>query len=179
MNHSAALAAASASAADCMKSPRSVAAQQNQRYTLKDPQAVHDAGSASTGFFTTALRPKSPAQTPRARRRPPNWPQTSKAFPHHRRAWRAPHTTLLNRATTASSCNRRPPPSRQRMAALALVDGSHTLLPQRLELRIELVRSTTAIVRRRVDRCAACAGESISQTSESRGGAGGRVLSHE
>jgi len=85
--------------------------------------------------------------------------------PHHRRAWRAPHTTLLNRATTASSCKRRPPPSRQRMAALALVDGSHTLLPQHLELRVELVRSTTAIVRRRVDRCAACAGESISQTS--------------
>ena len=37
--------------------------------------------------------------------------------PHHRRAWRAPHTTLLNRATTASSCKRRPPPSRQRQAA--------------------------------------------------------------
>ena len=59
---------------------RGVAARRNQRYTLKGPKAVHDAGSASTGFFTTALRPKPPAQTPRARRRPPNWPQTSKVF---------------------------------------------------------------------------------------------------
>lgn len=129
-NHSAALAAASASAADCTKSPRSVAAQQNQRYTLKGPKAVHDAGSASMGFFTTALRPKLPAQTPRARRRPPNGLKHPKFCPHQRRAWRAPHTTLLNRATTTSSCKRRPPPSRQRRTALALVDGSQNL-PQR------------------------------------------------
>ena len=66
---------------------------------------------------------------------------------------------LLNRATTASSCKRRPPPSRQRMAALALVDGSHTPLPQHLELRVELVRSTAAIVCRRVIRCGKRAGE--------------------
>ena len=105
------------------------------------------------------LKPLEPAEDPQLA-------SNIQSFcPHHRRAWRAPHTTLLNRATTASSCKRRPPPSRQRMAALALVDGSHTLLPQHLELRVELVRSTTAIVRRRVDRCAACAGESISQTS--------------
>ena len=105
------------------------------------------------------LKPLEPAEDPQTGLKHP------KHSPHHRRSWRAPHTTLLNRATTASSCKRRPPPSRQRMAALALVDGSHTLLPQHLELRVELVRSTTAIVRRRVDRCAACAGESISQTS--------------
>ena len=105
------------------------------------------------------LKPLEPAEDPQLA-------SNIQSFcPYHRRAWRAPHTTLLNRATTASSCKRRPPPSRQRMAALALVDGSHTLLPQHLELRVELVRSTTAIVRRRVDRCAACAGESISQTS--------------
>ena len=100
MNHSAALAAAPASAADCTKSPRSVAAQQNQRYTLKGPKAVHDAGSASTGFFTTALRPKPPAQTPRARRRPPDWPQTSKVF--------AP-TTVAH----GEHCKRRLPEPRQ------------------------------------------------------------------
>ena len=84
------------------------------------------------------LKPLEPAEDPQLA-------SNIQSFcPHHRRAWRAPHTTLLNRATTASSCKRRPPPSRQRMAALALVDGSHTLLPQHLELRVELVRSTTA-----------------------------------
>ena len=133
MNHSAALAAASASAADCMKSPRSVAAQQNQRYTLKDPQAVHDAGSASMGFFTTALRPKLPAQTPRARRRPPNWPQTSKAFPpppslmastahdppepcHDRIVMQAP-TAALSAAAGGTRTGRRKPILPQRNAS--------------------------------------------------------------
>ena len=64
------------------------------------------------------LKPLEPAEDPQLA-------SNIQSFcPHHRRAWRAPHTTLLNRATTASSCKRRPPPSRQRRAALALVDGS-------------------------------------------------------
>ena len=181
MNHSAALAAASASAADCTKSPRSVAAQQNQRYTLKGPKTVHDAGSASTGFFTTALRPKLPAQTPRARRRPPTGLKHPKFLPlppsrmastahdppeprHDRFVMQSPTAALSAAAGDTGTRRRKPQPA----AALS-------------ELRVELVRSTAAFVCRRVDRCGRAVwrwGEH-QPTSETRGGAGGRVLSHE
>ena len=64
--------------------------------------------------------------------------------PHHRRAWRAPHTTLLNRATTASSCKRRPPPSRRAAGGTRTRRRKPNSAAAQLELRVELVRSTTA-----------------------------------
>ena len=132
-NHSAALAAAPASAADCTKSPRGGAARRNHRRTLKNPKAVHDAGSASTGFFTTALRPKPLAQTPRARRRPPTGLKYPKFLPpppsrmastahnppeprHDRIVMQAP-TAALSAAAGGTRTGRRKPILPQRNAS--------------------------------------------------------------
>ena len=93
-----------------------MAAWRNHRRTLKGPKAVHDAGSASTtGFFTTALRPKPPAQT----LEPAEDPELASNI----------HSFAPTRVAHGEHCRRRPPEARHdRTTTLSSSGGQRGVL---------------------------------------------------
>ena len=152
MNHSAALAAAQASAADCTKSTRGGAARRNQRYTLKAPRPSmtpaprRRVSSPPLSAPNRQLKPLEPAEDPRTGLKHPKLPPPPSRMastahdppePRYDRFVMQSPTAALSAAAGDTGTRRRKP---QPAAALS-------------ELRVELVRSTTAIVCRRVDRC--------------------------